>query len=599
MFLKKLDMISPPVTLFFKGSDNHSSIFAAILTILTYAIVFALAIYYFLGFINKTNPTAFFFDRFIEDSGVFPLNASSIFHYIGLKDIRIEGSYSIDFDKVRIVGFKNIIIDSYYTTTDLETIPHWIYGPCNNSTDTENIGYLMTSEIFNCACVRQYYNPEKKKYISTTDADFVHPTIEHGMSNPEFKGTYYGITIEKCKDDNLRKLSGLGSCKSDEEINDYIYSCAITLYIVDHYSDVTNYLKPYNNYIYSISNLLAPKIFTVNNLNFNPSTIKTHNGIFFDNVVEEKSFIFIQNEKNTMDEEIEITDKEGNPIYDEKGNILKKSTGIAHSFYFWMQNRLQFYERNYERFQDILGDIGGIREIIYLIASIINALYSYYTILSDTEEIFFTINNNNEIDKTISNNKDKINEILNPPKIQRHYINNNINLVSNAQKLMKYDIDIYGYSLDNKKKYNNLFESMNNDKNYEEKIKKEEENLGINRKGIRKRKSLKIKRKESHDSNKLIDEQKKKNKINQIINKNLSLCKFIKYLFYCKKKDENISFIEIYREKIVSEESMIQGYLDILQMSSFYKKKDSNDNINKENLNVNYDNNILWQSNNG
>ena len=604
MFLKKLDMISPPVTLFFKGSDNHSSIFAAILTILVYVIVFALAIYYFLGFINKTNPTAFFFDRFIEDSGIFPLNASSIFHYIGLKDIRIEGSYPIDFDKVRIIGFKNIIIDNYYTSTDLETIPHWIYGSCNNSTDTVNIGYLMTSEIYNCACVRQYYNPEKKKYFSINETDFVHPTIEHGMSNPEFKGTYYGITIEKCKDDNLRKLSGLGPCKSDEEINDYIYSCAITLYLVDHYSDVTNYLKPYNKYIYTISNLLAPKIFTVNHLNFNPSMIITHNGIFFDNVVEEKSYIFIQNEKNTMDEEIEITNKDGNPIYDEEGNILKKSTGIAHSFYFWMQNRLQYYERNYERFQDILGDIGGIREIIYLIASIINTLYSYYTILSDTEEIIFTINNNNETDKISSNNKDKINEILNPPKIQKHYINNNINLISNNQRLMKYDIDIYGESLDNKKKYNNLFESMNNDiknndKINEEKTKKEVENIVINKKRIKKKKSSKINRKESHDSNKLINEQKEKNKTNQIFNKNLNLCKLIKYLFYCKKKNENISYIETYREKIVSEESMIQGYLDILQMKSFYKQKDNNDNVNKVNLNVNYDNNILPQNNNG
>ena len=132
-------MISPPVTLFFKGADNYPSIFAAILTIIVYVGIFAFTIYYFFGFINKTNPTAFFFDRFIEDSGIFPLNATLLFHYIGLKDIRIEGSYPIDFDKVRIIGFKDVTIDNYYAYTDLETIPHWIYGLCNNSTDTEKI----------------------------------------------------------------------------------------------------------------------------------------------------------------------------------------------------------------------------------------------------------------------------------------------------------------------------------------------------------------------------------------------------------------------------------------------------------------------------
>jgi hypothetical protein len=233
MFLKKLDMISPPVTLFFKGADNHPSIFAAILTIIVYVGVFAFTIYYFLGFINKTNPTAFFFDRFIEDAGIFPLDATSLFHYVGLKDIRIEGTTPVDFDKVRIIGFKDVIIDNYYTSTDLETIPHWIYGLCNNSTDIANIGDLFTSEITKCACVRKYYDPEKKKYFSTNEIGFVNPTIAHGMSNPEFKGTFYGITVEKCKNDNLRTLSGMGPCKSEDEINDYIFSCAITLYIVD------------------------------------------------------------------------------------------------------------------------------------------------------------------------------------------------------------------------------------------------------------------------------------------------------------------------------------------------------------------------------
>ena len=36
-------------------------------------------------------------------------------------------------------------------------------------------------------------------------------------------------------------------------------------------------------------------------MNFNPSLIKTHNGIILAHVIEEQSFLFSQNEKVTID----------------------------------------------------------------------------------------------------------------------------------------------------------------------------------------------------------------------------------------------------------------------------------------------------------
>ena len=85
MFFKKFDKISPSITLFFKGNNVHSSIFSGVLTIIVYLIIFISSIYYALIFLQKKNPTAFFTNRYIEDAGIFPLNASSIFHYIQLK----------------------------------------------------------------------------------------------------------------------------------------------------------------------------------------------------------------------------------------------------------------------------------------------------------------------------------------------------------------------------------------------------------------------------------------------------------------------------------------------------------------------------------
>ena len=49
-FIKKFDMISPPITLYFKGEDQHSSIFSGILSIIIGLLILAATIYYFLGF---------------------------------------------------------------------------------------------------------------------------------------------------------------------------------------------------------------------------------------------------------------------------------------------------------------------------------------------------------------------------------------------------------------------------------------------------------------------------------------------------------------------------------------------------------------------
>ncbi len=155
MFLKRFDYISPRITLFFKGDKKHSSIFSGILTIIIYITILIFSIYYFLNFINKENPTAFFINRYIEDAGVFPLNASSLFHYIQLKSTVNKQIKTINFDIIRIIGIEHITINNYYSTNLLIT-PHWLYGLCNNDTDIENIKYLIsTGELHYCACIRK------------------------------------------------------------------------------------------------------------------------------------------------------------------------------------------------------------------------------------------------------------------------------------------------------------------------------------------------------------------------------------------------------------------------------------------------------------
>ena len=96
-------------------------------------------------------------------------------------------------------------------------------------------------EFENSACIRRYYDSKTKKYYPTRDEkNFVWPSIAHGMSHPTF--SYYGVIIEKCKDNNLRELLdlNLNKCDSNEAIDNYVYSKVIVLQLIDYYSDVLN-----------------------------------------------------------------------------------------------------------------------------------------------------------------------------------------------------------------------------------------------------------------------------------------------------------------------------------------------------------------------
>ena len=52
MFLKNFDFLSPPITLYYKGENSHSSIFAGILTIIVYLICLTFGIVYAIQFIR-------------------------------------------------------------------------------------------------------------------------------------------------------------------------------------------------------------------------------------------------------------------------------------------------------------------------------------------------------------------------------------------------------------------------------------------------------------------------------------------------------------------------------------------------------------------
>ena len=583
MFIKKFDFLSPPITLYFKGQNTHSSIISGILSLLACSVILGFGIYYALQFINKENPVAYFFNRYIEDAGTFPMNSSSIFSFLQMMNSKELLPKDTDFDSVRIIGLDRITIDNYMKDNDLEHYNHWLYGNCNNDSDTEGIGYLVTQDKFTqSACIRKYYDMNKKRYYDVGDSNFIWPIIHHGMSHPD--ANMYGVIVEKCRNDTLRSLSGARVCKTPEYIEEYVYSSYVRFILIDNYADVLNYKNPLTKYLFAVTNGVFSGTFTTNHLNFNPAQVITDNGIFVENIKEEVSYIYSFNEKITSNQDLLITDDIGNPILDENGKEKYKSTGIIIAFYFWMQNNLQLYQRKYQKFQDVLGDIGGLSSIILTIVSVINLLISDFIILLDTEELALNLNDKNLSSSDLKKKPSifrKANEIMNPPKriVYNRYDSQNQQKSTNFLRGRNEDID---YEYNNKEfqndnnisfnnNYNDNIYNFNRNKKYrlnEIKNKKNEfENFGYIKKVVRKKENLEP----NKDNDKTEGESVLSKKPNE--KQNFNWFSYIKYIVLCGKNNPYISYYEEFRSKLISEENIIQNYIDVYRLLEVNKLK--------------------------
>ena len=143
MLLKKLDFLSPEITLYFKGRHKHSSILSGLITIISYVIILVSIIYYTLEFIDRGNPIIYYFNRYIEDAGFFPLNSSSIFHYFSLIKKGRFTDIHWDFNSMRIYGIERSI-ESYLQFSNLSQINHWVYELCESFDYNIDSGILIT-----------------------------------------------------------------------------------------------------------------------------------------------------------------------------------------------------------------------------------------------------------------------------------------------------------------------------------------------------------------------------------------------------------------------------------------------------------------------
>jgi len=516
-FLSKFDYISPPITLYYNNQKHHSSIISLIISIFSIFLILFLSIILSLDFFLYKNPTAFFYRKFVKDTGIFPFNSNSLFHFIAIGDINFydKKAFSIigiNFDRDLLLSIRN---ESKFS--------HWIYDYCDISDiGKKNYEFLGEDEpkYKNGFCIKKYYNNQTKKIIYSNDSNFHYPQYEHGNGNRN--EVYYGIFIKRCQ--NNSQINDF-FCYDDKKIDEMILlSKSYAIYFLDQYVNLENYKKPINYFFHEVLNNYTNYSYTVNVLNFHPCLIKTRAGIILEKKSLKQSYIFDLNEKV-------LYYKGYNDDY------------IYGSFYFSMDNVQDIYDRKFKRLQDICASIGGLFNLIKIVSFLIN--YYFYQF------------------KLYSNLFDDIN--FKYRKQRKKIISSSLSL--NMFNNLSSNLNIINQEINKSLLKNNFFVDKKNNNN-------NDSNSIINH--INKKIKNKYKKINNNSSN-----DRKYSLSNYYQTKKFNIFEFFYRFILCWKQKNSIVNIFFLREKILSEENLFSMNYDINGLKKKFLIKNINNSIEK------------------
>lgn len=519
MFLKEIDFLSQPITLFNQGSVSHSSLPSGILSIITVIIIIILSIREIKVSFQRSSetPSSTSFTYFIEDAGTISFNPSSLFHFISLENLNDKGKEDFNFSYFNAIGIESPITE-FTRDNDIKNYDHWLYGFCGNENDIEYLKDIITMDYFTkSACIRKYYDSKSKEYYDINEPKFKWPSINHGTFHP--KNNIYSIIIKECDQNILDSLfNGELICK---DISEYDMTARVAhLNFIDQYIDILNYKNPISRYYFRLENLLDMINYSVHHLNFNPALIKSHIGYIFNKEKDEYSYFYNRND-----------------VF----NYIR-NCDIFMGFSFYLNNRINYYERSYMTIQDTLSKIGGTLNIVLFIMTFINNYVNCYAILVDFNYLLnlFAITPN---DIKIVNRKNILDKKL-----------------KQVEKIKKNSLP---------------FARMKSTEKTIEEEQKESDKETVSEQSLN---TEKIENNETPNVNNS-EENNKENKQKNSVDSVFSFCEFFVYKITCrKKKIKNIKIFEDFRKKIISVEHLMLNFLKLNDLLNLEKRRSETKN---------------------
>ena len=531
-FLRHCDFLSPEIVLHYEGDERHSSVASGLMSLGLLALIIYLVFYISTDFIFHLNPSAFYYNKYLDDLGIYPLNSSGFFHFVNFEFLEGSGLSKIDLKSYVIIGVAKK--DATYISNNIPTEhDHYIYELCDKS-DAGEFYDLFDSEILSyyvrSYCIKKFYDSKTKTIISNTDESFQYPYIIHGAARSDYID--YGIYIQECQ--NISDYND-NYCNSQAQIKtEFDYFTKYAILYANQVVDVNNYSYPITYSFPRVSNSFSPLSYTANHLNFNPLRINSHAGIIFDSDSTVDSYIYDYNEK------IVLTDM---------GN------GIHGSFHFWLQNNCQIYDRTYKKLQDISGSIDGIIEILMLIIDFVNQwIFNDFQVLYDF---------NKEIEKNVIKNKG-----LRRMMSFNYNNSNNINYGNNKKHRTKFITR------------KNMSTSMNSILNFESPLKSSERNL-------EKKNNPKIKRVPTEISQTNLEKKFQKIKWNQLLCRFKMDCLRKEYVNYINDKREKIISEEMMLKYYFAIKKVKENLIASANAKLFELNNNGNNNNNNNNIYTN------------
>ena len=402
--INKLDLLSPPITLFYLEKRTHTSKIGGSLILLLLCICSSYVIYLLYLIIENKKFPSIFYKKFEYDIGQYYLNSSSIYFFIQFHSMDNESfRYKYASKYVRTYTYFG---NSDFEESNLDKIDHWVYDSCIEGIDNRNLDSDLFQNINNfdsSACLKYYFNSKEKKYYSFGENGFIWPYLAHGTAQKN--NVFLHTSIEKCTNGSVINQL-FNHCPPQEEIDDYTTKIvAIFLYLVDNQVDPTNYKNPIQKYMQSItSGVGSIQSFEESYIFYSPLKVKTKENSLFENNNDLESLYFDTNIKMSTPN----TEK------------YFKYTRFTH----FIQNNVQIYERRYDDIFEVLSDIGGVIQCIFNFFYWVNYFYNKYIIVTDTNKLFFSI-----IEKRADS--------LNGDKIKKLNLNNNSNLNDSSMNDLK------------------------------------------------------------------------------------------------------------------------------------------------------------------
>ena len=415
--MKNLDFVSPGINLNFEGYNNHASNFGISLTIIISILGLSFASYVCIELWERKKPSSNVIYKYTADAGTYKVGVNGLNHCLILYDNKFN---QLEFDE------RATKLEAVWGNIEKKPFGYYLYSKCKwdiDGRDFYNMKDDINKEKFEKgACIRYFKNATTNETIELTKdniSTFPFANLSYGVDSSvkmAFR-TMYTLKLKECTNSTENS-----NCYSKEKINQIHYNYIANLIFVDKIFDITNYKNPIQSQFNQILGKLTEFTFTSNYLNFNPSTIKSDNGIIFEQIKVDKSIYLYLNEK--LPEE-------------------KKDNSTLAQYIFILKNQETIYIRSYIKCQDIFAKIGGFVNFIYYFSLAINYFPNKYIVLIESSIILHQNNykseNNLENKIKSSNFKDtsyfklKKTEVI---KIQQNkdlgYSKSNMRIISNS-----------------------------------------------------------------------------------------------------------------------------------------------------------------------